>query len=254
MDDRQFDRLTRALGGAVSRRAAFKAVLGLGGVAVLAGNETLTSEAARRPAITPTPSHRCPGQQTWNGSACDCPSGNTTCGPDCCPAGLAVCCDSACCYGACYEEELCCPSGQIVCNGDCLPPGVCCTDADCGSGQVQKCIDGHCLGNCIPDGEEGCTSDGECCSAICQSGRCAATIAGTCTGGVDICDNVAPLCGEGCRCAVADDNIVRCVGNQTCAASCAECPSGTICDTSQSCCVPAVACLFPCGPEGGVLV
>jgi hypothetical protein len=250
MDDGQFDRLTRALAAAVSRRAAFKAVLGLGGTTVIAGKAAHTTEAARRPAITPTPLPRCPGQQTWNGSACVCPAGHSVCGPDCCSDGLAACCDSSCCYGTCYGEELCCPSGQIVCQGECLALGVCCTDSDCGS--HQACAGGRCVGVCIPDGEEGCTVDGDCCSLICQSGQCVTTIAGTCTGEGDLC-GAAPVCGEGCRCTTADDGILRCIGNETCADMCADCPSGTICDTSQTCCLPLVACLFLCGPSGGVL-
>jgi hypothetical protein len=250
MDDRQFDRLTRAFAGAVSRRAAVKALLGLGGATLFSSSAVSTSEAARRPAVTPTVVPKCPGQQTWNGSACVCPAGHAICGPDCCPDGLAACCDSACCYGTCYGEELCCPSGQIVCNGVCLAPGVCCTNADCGLNQV--CVDGSCLGACIPDGEEGCTVDGDCCSTICQSGRCAATVSGTCTEAIDICAGDAPTCGSGCRCALTDDGGIYCIGNQTCAGSCEQCPEGTVCDINQSCCAPAVACLFPCGPAGGV--
>src|SRR5690606_39935265 len=108
-------------------------LLGLGGAAV-AGSTVLDTEAARRPAPTPRPPS-CPGQQTWNGSECVCPAGSDTCGPDCCPTGVAQCCDQACCYGVCYGEELCCPTGGEFCpvtGGECCPEGwTCCPDYGC---------------------------------------------------------------------------------------------------------------------------
>src|SRR5689334_6521114 len=120
MDDRRFDHPVRSLANGGSRRTLIKGLLGLGGIAAV-GSVALDDEvrAARRSTPTPKPP-TCPGSQVWDGSACVCPSG-TQCGPDCCPAG-AQCCNSACCYGTCYGEELCCPTGQLVCNGTCLPP------------------------------------------------------------------------------------------------------------------------------------
>jgi hypothetical protein len=141
MDGRRFDALTRALSRAESRRSLMKGLLGLGGI-VAVGGVALEDDvrAARRATPTPKPAS-CPGSQTWDGSACVCPSG-TACGPDCCTGG-SECCDNACCSGICYGEELCCPAGQLVCNGLCLPTGACCTDADC--------IGARCLNNiCVP--------------------------------------------------------------------------------------------------------
>ena len=154
MDERRFDALTRRLGQGVSRRSLIKGFLGLAGAAVAGGQ--LRAEAARRPTPTPKPV-TCPGNQTWNGSACVCPTGATNCGPDCCPVGQAECCDNACCFGRCYGEELCCPSSQEFCpvSGECCPvgwtccpdfgciaPGQCCTDSDC---VEERCRDFTCV-------------------------------------------------------------------------------------------------------------
>src|SRR6188472_2835873 len=124
MDDRRFDALVRSLASGHSRRTVLKGLLGLGGLAAT-GAAQHTAEAARRP-TTPTPVPRCPGNQTWNGSACICPGTLSKCGPACCnesvPRGDAAhseCCDNACCHGECYGEELCCPTGQVVCDGNC---------------------------------------------------------------------------------------------------------------------------------------
>src|SRR5215218_10289490 len=138
MDDHHFDVFTRSLAQRGSRRAALKALLGIGGIAAV-GGITRSDDVlgARRPTPTPKPVS-CPGIQTPCPTGCCCPAGNTKCGPDCCPIGQAQCCDNACCYGICYGEELCCPTGQLLCNGVCPPLGGCCTDADCTGARCQN--------------------------------------------------------------------------------------------------------------------
>ena len=53
------------------------------------GRRSAHGQAARRP-TTPTPVPRCPGNQTWNGSACICPGTLSKCGPACCNESVPV--------------------------------------------------------------------------------------------------------------------------------------------------------------------
>lgn len=142
MDGSSFDRWTRELAAAGSRRW-FGKRLAIASGAVIAGVAKLgASDAARRPAPTTVPVS-CPGIQIWTVSGCACPVGSSKCGPDCCPDGQAECCGNACCYGACFGEELCCPSPNIVCDGVCRD-WECCGDADCDGGicslETHTCI------------------------------------------------------------------------------------------------------------------
>lgn len=189
MDDRRFDSLAKSLATGVKRRSVIKSVLGLG-AAALGGSTIASVDAARRPAPAPKPIS-CPGQQHWDTTnGCICPNGNTKCGPDCCPDGMATCCDNACCYGVCYGEELCCDTTQW-----CDLTGEC-----CGAGEVCCGIQG-----CIPAGDIECCADAECGeNQYCDSAnQCA-------------CNEGAVPCGDSCivgQCCTTDD----CGEGQVCA-------------------------------------
>lgn len=206
MDDRRFDAFVRSLASGQSRRAVLKGLLGLGGLAAIGVSRPGPSaDAARRPAPTPTPAHRCPGKQTWNGSACTCPSGSTNCGPDCCPDGQAECCDNACCYGDCYGEELCCPTGQSVCNGVCCDVG-------------EQCFAGECQ-VCTPCGSQCCSPDGQCCQSDAGIG-CAPAGGRCCTGerdcrGMGFCDGLTAHT-FACVNAVCTESVANCQGSDPC--------------------------------------
>ncbi len=186
MDEPRFDSIARSLAPGLSRRTVLKLLGALSGAAV-AGLEGGPANAARRPTPMPKPIS-CPGRQLWNGHECVCQTGEL-CGPDCCPDG-STCCDNACCYGTCYEEERCCPLSQAWCpiSGECCPegwsccpqfgclaPGSCCSDADCRS---EMCAESTCLENHIcSEARPNCNLGGSaaCCGAdaVCQGdGSC----------------------------------------------------------------------------------
>ncbi len=185
MDDRRFDELARGLAGRPNRRSLLKGMLGLGAVSAAgAALRDGDAEAARRPATT-TPVPKCPGQQSWNGSACVCPGNQTICGAECCTSGESVCCDGACCAGECSAEEICCPplacpsglpdslyycgprSDQCGNAIDCLcPDGWACTQGSNGTyclNHTGMCIQGvtsqnyGIVGSCS-DGQWRCTN------------------------------------------------------------------------------------------------
>ncbi len=153
MDSSRFDSIARSLGRGLSRREALKAALGFGSAALVGTKLAPETEAARRPTPTPKPIV-CPYPKVLSGGQCVCPVGTDACGPDCCPPD-AECFDNACCFGACYGEELCCPSGSFVCDDQCRPffEGACCVDSNCDSNQI--CSDGVCTNVCIPTDSTG---------------------------------------------------------------------------------------------------
>ncbi len=225
MDGSRFDHIARELAHGASRRALIKSALGIG--SAFAMRQTVADvEAARRPTPAPKPV-TCPGQQSWDGSACVCPDGMTTCGPDCCPDGLAQCCDNACCYGACSGEERCCPSGQIVCDGVCLGPGRCCADSDCTAlDDPDACVAGACADSaCIETSR--CGDEQQCCG----NNVCIGTEAGACCTDDD--------CGERSRCdqeshtceCAPNCTDVTCGGDDGCGGVCltGTCSNGRTC-------------------------
>ena len=244
MDDRRFDALTRGLAFAGNRRRVLKGLLGLGGTLAVTSLER--AEAARRPTPTPRPVH-CPGQQTWNGSACECPEGFENCGPDCCASGISECCDNACCFGSCYGEELCCQEGTIFCGGECRP-GECGSDSDCPEGSIcdpstYSCV---CTPNCDGKtcGDNGC--GGQCGSCpdgqSCQNGVCGCSVGFLCT------DGACHACCEGANCATfygGDTECWACVSG-TCAYYGGFCSSGT-CGTSSA---DVIGHCVECGKSG----
>lgn len=197
MDDRRFDALVRKLASASNRRQVLKGFLGLGGAAV--ATSLHGAEAARRPTPTPKPIS-CPGEQTWNGVECACPNGKSNCGPDCCPDGIAECCNNACCFGNCYGQELCCPEGFLFCDGSCRDWG-CCADDDCSGNAAcdpltHTC---QCVADCVGKscGNDGCGGSCGTCPGgqTCQDGACG------CPSGVLCSDNACHTCCAATDCA-----------------------------------------------------
>lgn len=259
MDGNRFDDLTRGLASGFSRRSALKR--SVGALAALAGiGRMADASAARRPAPTPRPVS-CPGQQIWNDSACVCPDGAAQCGSDCCQPG-STCCDGACCFGACYGEELCCPTGQIVCEGACLAPGLCCIDSDCGPGftcQGHQCV---CLPttSCESQGIECGPATDDCGNALscgdCEppatcggggaAGRCGCTSQMSCQGR---CGTVETECGTSLECGDTCGTCESCGPDNICLPA----TDGTDCShgcTSAACvsgdCLDLIT--IPCPP------
>lgn len=231
MEDQRFDALVKAVASGKNRRSLLKGMLGLGAAAVV-GTTVRESEvdAARRPTPTPKPI-TCPGNQTWNGSQCVCPSGLDKCGPDCCNTGgsgadYSECCDNACCFGHCYGEELCCayprdwcevsgeccPEGWSCCpDYGCIAPDQCCTASDCA---VDTCYAPICTENHYCDSVRDCNygGAGECCG-----------IGESCLGsGECICecdDNPAYRIGTGAEVCVSSDytcDFGPCISDEDC--------------------------------------
>ncbi|HET9661797.1 MAG TPA: twin-arginine translocation signal domain-containing protein, partial [Thermomicrobiales bacterium] len=222
MDDGRFDSLTRALASGASRRSVLKGLLGLGAAAVTGATLDETSEAARRPTPTPRPV-TCPGNQTWNGAKCVCPTGLSQCnpgsGPACCNdqnvdpggPGFSTCCDNACCQGTCYGEERCCATNNRP--GE-QPP----------THRICETLDGDA---CCAYSDVCCPVDG-CCSTVCTDGACCAPD-DFCPGGsesVDLC------CAGTTSCCNGSTNFNACVDlgspNACCIdANCDNPPSGS---------------------------
>lgn len=261
MDGRRFDALTRGIAISGNRRSLLKGLLGLGGV-VAVGSQADDAEAARRSGRHPRPP-RCPGQQTWDGNACVCPSGLSQCGPDCCGEG-GECCDNACCYGTCFGEELCCETpreycattgeccseGSSCCDGyGCLDFGQCCAAEDCPpqNCQAPECTTEHTCAyhddcnfgtGCCGDGVT-CLPDGACCTPSCEGKTC---------GEDDGCGGACPCPdGKSCingGCFDACDQLGAC-------GSCTEC----VCDLTgsghgQRVCINTVTSVTTCQTNG----
>jgi hypothetical protein len=266
MDDRRFDSWTRALARGASRRSLLKGLLGLGGAAV-AGSAGLSgnTEAARRSTPTPKPV-TCPGQQTWTGAACACPSGLSQCGPTCCHTtdvpqydpSYSECCDGACCNGTCYGEELCCrtniragglPPTHKLCDGTCVDvtvAGNCCDDGDCGDPcQVCDAQEHICVERCPGTDEVCCTEQAG--PGVCVSGTCCP--GGSCPNPGDTCcaiDGRPPTCLDIECCHDSD-----CPRIDACTASI--CQSGT-CVNSDINCDDGNACTIDsCDPVAGCM-
>lgn len=262
MDDRRFDSLVKAVALGTSRRRVLKGILGLGGAA-LVGSAAIEpdAQAARRPTPTPKPI-KCPGQQTWDGSACVCTvppaPGPTVCGPECCnPAAVgpahSECCDNACCYGTCYGEELCCPTNtpagggtpiaSVCSNGECcLLPDVC-INGVCGT--PFRCQNNDDCGDC-----ETCNTNTGQCSYLCTNALPQCCVNGfgeycipageTCCSSADDCTESCSYCNDVVRYCVQ-----RCEGSDACCEGLVadECCAVDRCVPGQGCCTEGyIAC------------
>lgn len=234
MDDRRFDRLTKAVASGASRRSLLKGLLGLGGAALVGGSVvTLEAVAARRPAPTPRPP-RCPGKQIPSGGQCLCPSDVPhKCGPDCCTGASgdlpvpnhSECCDNACCFGTCYGEELCCPTNPgpgeqppmaQYCPGIGDSPALCCQNDThcCGAGTRENaCVD-FSTGACCSADDCGPLEEGAC-RWECTANSCISVF---CVEGTMCChgDCVSTSLFEFCP---TDPNECCATGSETCCGS-----------------------------------
>lgn len=253
MDDRRFDALTRTFATAGNRRQVLKGLLGLGGL--FGGAVARDARAARRPAPTPRPIS-CPGNQVPVDGVCTCPTG-AKCRAECCPEN-AECCDGACCYGACYGEELCCPTGKVVCDGQCRD-WECCTNDQCAGNatfdpESHTCV---CVPNCDGKacGDNGC--DGSC--GACPEGQTCTEGACTCPSGHLCSDNTCHECCTDTQCPanhVCDPQTRTCVcapncdgkscGDNGCGGSCGTCPEGRVCRNGACGCANGVLCGDQC--------
>ena len=141
MDDRQFDRLTRAIGSGASRRALLKGLIGAGGVIGLVEIMTGSGDAARRgftgPTLPDTPTPPIPTPTAPAAGGCPCPPGwlcvNNGCVTQC--ATVADC--------ARFSTVDCVDVPDL--GKLCLSPlmeGSCSVHADCGYSYV--CLEGNC--------------------------------------------------------------------------------------------------------------
>ncbi|MEZ4505267.1 MAG: hypothetical protein R2848_05190 [Thermomicrobiales bacterium] len=236
MDDRRFDTLAKSLGTLQSRRSALKGALGVGW-AVIAGKtlQPRESSAARRPTPTPKPP-TCPLLQTYIDGKCVCSDPlDVTCGPECCPRHITECCDNACCFGTCYDEELCCLPGEVGYNGSCCTPKSC---ADLWPDYLLSCttgIDDGCGGTIFC----GCPEGWECSGG--GSGTCL-NMTTTCIADFSVCGLYPQLAqcvgGGGYACSPDIDGTNTCATHELgfCGGTCtsdAECESGYVC--AQAC-------------------
>jgi hypothetical protein len=137
MDDQRFDRFTRALSIATSRRQT------MGFIAVTMALAWSPHRARARQDATPSPSCA-PGQATCGGVCVDTCCNNDHCGT----CGNACTPPFTCFEGQCdCPSGLCCAEGETACNGACV--ATCCDNANCGAcGNACKegytCFEGVC--------------------------------------------------------------------------------------------------------------
>ena len=277
MDERRFDSLVRSLASGTSRRSMLKGILGFGGAA-LTGGVLLDqpADAARRPSPAPKPV-TCPGRQTPVNGVCTCPGdAPNKCGPDCCTGESgdppspthSECCDNACCFGACYGEELCCstnprpgerPPLEQVCisaqGKECCPyDDLCCS--------IDGCCETVCFGGArgnssccatesfCPGDEESvdrcCGGNATCCDGGTTQNACVdLTIGGTC------CDDSD--CGDPCQQCNHDTHTceARCdVETEVCCTGTAghgQCVTGECCVGLPGCGDDKICCAGPNG-------
>jgi hypothetical protein len=224
MDARDFDTVTRALAGVLTRRRVVGLLggLGLSGLIGHSGAEAKHKKKKKhkKPTSPPSPPASPPPQtgcvRTCNGKAC----GNDGCGGSC---------------GTCQGNKTCqggicaCPGGEIEClTNICVPQDAqCCTDGQCSNRQV--CLHGQCV-----------------------------TWQDTCPAGSDSCGDTPAVCGGnqcGCyqstegdtRCGTALDALGQCEVCQTSADCVALYPTipGVFCRTSGTQCCSGT-CRKPC--------
>ena len=248
MNSEAFDRLTRRMASASTRREVFKAFASaLGGIVFGALLPQSESRAGAVPCCIGGGSncndYCSSGQVCVNGTVCcddpGSPSSCPACGSTyCLPEPLEYCIDGACCNGvrACGSgtNAFCCAPG-LKCGGD-AAPGQCCYNDNsqccepslaCGDPAVcctsgQSCINGQC---CF-------TVNGQCCeqTQICGNRCCPAN--SCCTNGVCTVCPSGQTCSNGVCC---EQSITGCAG--TC------CPAGWSCQTDNC---GFTTCISPC--------
>jgi hypothetical protein len=265
MDGDRFDRLTRSLRGARSRRGVLAFLFG-GGVSLLTPDQDAGEAKKKR-------RRRRKGNRSQSQAVC--PPGEIGCPNDpferCCPAATPLCCpfvpgggtaccstDNPKCCTATSGGYFCCPSETICCPGR---PDTGAIAACCAAGQGSG---GCCTGDHECNPTERCSANGCCiarcpsnqiCDNSCQVGTATRSdarfrdLAGlscnpVCPSGQECCDGICcpdtEECGPNLRCRIkcrSDER--RCCGTDG---------SFSCCPTSQACC-DAVCC--PPGEECG---
>lgn len=252
MDASRFDRLSRLLATAPTRRTVF------GGLAALVSQVLSAPEADARAAICRPLGSRCfPGhglkccRGTCRDGRCRCAPGQKRCRGRCIP-----------------RQQRCrrrraggCPPGKKRCAGRCIPRAACCRDRDCGAGRVCRkgtclCDPARCAGCCVGETCQAC-GDGEICGGptcgcmpdpsiclppgtVCPDGDCAPCCSRgnyECGVGVLCCgDGVqGDICGPGSGCW--DQGVFRdCQCNRCCVLSGVDATVGTDDTTCADCC------------------
>ena len=180
MDDAQFDDLTRALAGRLSRRQMLK-LLGSGLLALVGFSPTGRTSAAAS-SLQP---HDQQGVGALPSQSSTCPAGKSSCGDYCCHPSQECCgdvctdirsdpsncgaCGASCAAGLSCVDGACsaCPKGHHVqCNGACCPENGTCETR--GHGRGVSCSRGQCCAvgeTCCESRDERGRSSGVCCSA-----------------------------------------------------------------------------------------
>lgn len=244
MDEVTFDRLTRAVSRAGSRRQVLGvlASVGLGGLLSQLADET--SEAKRQHGRN-RGHHPGKGKDNRKGKRKGGKGGGGLGGTQCGAAGSDCDQDSDCCSTNCFNFS--CSAKAHSCGTDtnptpCRPPAKGCAGAQCCYAAVS-CDDGCCQppanqcnpqGNCCAPncagkqcGDDGCGAGGSC--GACPSGQ-TCTASGTCQ------SHCTPQC-QGKQC-----------GDDGCGGSCGTCGSGQTC-SNGACCTPQCSGKT-CGDDG----
>jgi hypothetical protein len=170
MDDRRFDRMTKAFATGRSRRALLQGLLGLGGAAGalgLAGMQRAGAAACRPPGSGCRGhgnccSHLCGPKNATGRRRCGCQSPADCPAPDQCHD--ATCLDGMC--GTAVRLDQACDDGDPCTNNVCDATGNCSTFPACGNHPEDCCPgcldcqdDGTCAANtltCTDTGVDGC--------------------------------------------------------------------------------------------------
>ena len=152
MDDREFDRVARAVAAGRTRRAVVRTLAGgaAGGLLALLGRGEAGANACRGTGKT------CKrGRQCCSGNCAPPPSGGGSTGGSksiCCAAGqerhaaTGACCTRTCAGKACGADDGC---GGVCQTGSCN--GVCCGENCCAEGQICNYTFLQCTG-CVGEG------------------------------------------------------------------------------------------------------
>jgi hypothetical protein len=219
MDSKQFDDLTKVLGGAPSRRG-FVRVFG-GGLAAIAAHFALDDSAAKRKKKKPKKGPRCGAKRCKDGQFC-CDDTRRVCcqkkGGECCNPGpgSGSCCNRPNRCGLPIDDETalreccpperqwftsvglvrCCPAGTRALEGITSDDGACCPEEKyCGE---TCCADGQ-----ICAGGQCCSEGAACGSTCCLTEWCMGCVGGTCQdtcGHCQFCNGAGSCidCGVGC--------------------------------------------------------
>jgi DNA-binding beta-propeller fold protein YncE len=202
----------------------------------------------------------CPGEACGNGQTCAAFSCSSCERDTDCPAG-ATCCDGACVDGNCCVGEDCgqyvckanqcsacwnhadCPEGARCCNGACVEGAQCCSNQDCGAGQV--CRFNRCAA-CA--NQRDCGPGQVCCDGQCRSGTCCATKdcpRGEVCSGLNVCVGCSSdnQCAPGQKCCSGTCVDGSCCVNEDCGPGqvctghgCVACETTADCGYGQLCC------------------